>query len=163
MGKRIVIDLDMCRECADCTASCSYLYHPGNDGVAWLRELAAYELTCRRCEQKSCVEACANDALEKLEDGMLKRHNLRCVGCMSCTVACPFGTLVPAAFLFRGPMCDFCLDRGIDVPTCVATCPDNALKYEEIEEGDSVHIVGEHLAVQTHKWLKKEPVPAEKK
>jgi len=160
MAHRIVIDLDKCRECEDCTAACSYLYHPGNNGVAWLRELAAYELTCRRCELRSCIEACRNDALEQLDDGMLKRHNLRCVGCQSCNVACPFGTLVPAAFLFRETMCDFCRDRGVDVPTCVTTCPDDAITYEEVSGGDDLHVIGDFLAVRARKWMKKEPAAA---
>jgi len=159
MAKRIVIDLDKCMAWGDeSRATCSYLYHPGNNGVAWLRELAAYEVICRQCEQRSCIEACPTEALEQLDNGMLKRHNLRCIGCQSCVVACPFGTLVPAAFLFRGTMCDFCQGRGVEVPTCAETCSDDAIVYEDVTEGPDVHLIGDHLAVRARKWLKKEPV-----
>jgi Fe-S-cluster-containing hydrogenase component 2 len=156
MGKRIVIDLDACTACEECTAECSYLYHPGNVGVAWLREMAAYELTCRRCDEKPCVAACPNDALEQIEDGILKRHNLRCVGCQSCNMACPFGTLVPAEFLFRGAMCDFCRDRDVEIPDCVSSCPEHALTFEDPAPLPEMHMVGEHLAVRARKWAKKE-------
>ena len=66
MSKRLVIDLDVCRDCAECPASCSYPYHGPNNGVARLRELAAYELVCRKCEVRSCVQACPVNAVEIL-------------------------------------------------------------------------------------------------
>ena len=156
MDKRIIVDLDACTNCEECTAECGYLYHPDNVGVAWLREMAAYELTCRQCEQRSCVTACPNDAIEQLDDGMLKRHNLRCTGCQSCNLACPFGTLVPAAFLFRGAMCDFCQGKDIETPLCVSSCPEHAIAYETPAPASEIHMVGDHLAVRARKWAKKD-------
>ena len=163
MAKRLVLQLDTCRDCGECKAACTYQYHVDNDGVAWLRELATYELTCRRCTERACVHACPREALEEQADGRLKRYNMRCIGCLSCSHACPFGNLVPAAFLFRDTMCDFCQDRGVDVPECVRTCPEHAITYEEVQEGDAdLHPVGEHLAVRCRAWQKREPVEVKK-
>ena len=84
MTERIIIDLAVCDRCEQCTA--------GPAALA-LREKATFELVGRRCEQASCVMACPFAALERTEEGIVKRHNMRCVSCKSCALACPFGTI----------------------------------------------------------------------
>jgi len=161
MSKRLVIDLEKCRECADCTAACSYPYHHTNDGIARLRELVAQELMCRKCEVRACKLACPDDALEEDEQGILHRYNMRCTGCLSCSVACPFGTLIPAALEFRDSRCDFCAGRLDGEPSCVTSCPEKAIAYAEVSgEEEGVHLLGENLAVRVPVWVKIEPAEA---
>lgn len=164
----MVIDLDVCRDCPRCVITCSYPHHQygGNCGIAWLREVAQYELTCRRCEERACIEACPVEALEKLEDGRLVRHNMRCIGCESCAHACPFGTMAFAALLFKDVSCDLCQGRGIEVPTCVATCPYGALRYEEVTVGADprlVQVEAPRFVVRTVRFQRIEPEAAGKK
>jgi Fe-S-cluster-containing hydrogenase component 2 len=162
MEQRLVIKLGTCRECGECAATCSYPYHLDNDGVARLRELAAQELLCRKCETRSCVEACPKDALEEREDGVLHRYNMRCTGCLSCSLACPFGTVVPAALEFRDSACDLCADRKDGLPECAVTCPYDAITLEEVdEETPGLHLLGENLAVRSSVWQKAEPAARE--
>jgi len=158
MAERLTIDLDACRDCTECTASCSYPYHGPNNGVARLRELAAFELLCRKCEVRSCVTACPNDALEEDAEGVIHRYTMRCTGCLSCSVACPFGTIIPAALEFRTSMCDFCAGRRDGEPECARTCPPGAIAFREVsgEEAD-LHLLGEHVAVKATLWQKTEP------
>jgi len=161
MSERLVIDLDRCRECGECTAECAYPYHAGQDGVARLRELAAFELVCRRCQVRACAEACPNDALEPRDDGVLVRHTMRCTGCLSCTHACPFGNILPAAFQFRDTRCDFCAQRADGAPKCAETCPEKAIWVEDVAQGgEEIHLVGDSLAVRSNIWLKEEPAKA---
>ena len=158
MPKRVVVDLDKWRESPDAGVECVYFYHPDdNDGVATLREIAAFEVFCRRCEKAPCVAACPREALEKTELGALVRHNLRCVGCMSCSRACPFGTILEEALRFHVGGCDYCESYGGDVPGCVESCATGALEYREVssEEKDVV-LVGERLAVKARHWEKEE-------
>lgn len=163
MSKRLVIDLDKCNECPECTAECSYPYHQDNQGIARLREAATQELLCRRCEVRVCVEMCPNDALHKREDGMLQRHNMRCTGCFTCTLACPFGNLMPAALQFRDNRCDFCAGRTDEVPLCVQSCTVGAVTVEEVSPDDpDIHLLGENLAVRSKVWQKIELVEEEK-
>ena len=146
---------------------CSYPYHryypydrwadkAGNDGVTALRELAAYAVVCRKCESANCVTACPKEALEKDDDGILRRYNLRCIGCRSCAVACPFGTIYPQAIPFLASGCDYCLGRlkPGEVPLCVETSPKGAIEYTEIEpdESKNIHKVGDHLVVKCEVW-----------
>jgi len=158
MSERLTINLDLCRDCGQCMASCSYPHHDPNDGVARLRELVAQELTCRRCEARSCVLACPKEALEEDAEGIVRRHNMRCTGCLSCSMACPFGTLIPAALQFRDSMCDLCAGRDGGLPECARTCPENAITVEQISgEQDDLHLLGRNLAVRSVVWSKTEP------
>jgi Fe-S-cluster-containing dehydrogenase component len=157
--KRLFIDLDMCDSCEardKCVAKCSYPYHPGNDGVTSLRELAAYAVVCRKCESGNCVNACPTEALEKDADGVLRRYNMRCVGCKSCSLACPFGTIYPEVIPYGLSRCDYCLGRiaPADDPLCVKTCPLGAIKWVEIEPDETKQLrqVGDHLIVKCDVW-----------
>jgi Fe-S-cluster-containing hydrogenase component 2 len=158
MSERLVIDLDACRDCVECTAQCTYPYHTGAPGVARLRELAAFELACRQCKVRSCVEACPNDALEEQENGVLKRYNMRCTGCLSCSHACAFGNIIPAALQFRDAACDYCAGRADGQPECARTCPEKAIVVEEVADGQAgVYLLGDSLGVRATVWQKKEP------
>jgi Fe-S-cluster-containing dehydrogenase component len=158
MAKRLVIDLNRCEECATCTVECAYFYRPraSDHGMLTVREAATFALVCRRCENPNCVDACRFDALERGEDGVLKRHNLRCVSCKCCTLACPFGTIYPDAVPFYVTGCDYCAEGSIPQPPCVAGCSKGAVAYREVAEGEEpdVCVVNEHLAVRGPRWDK---------
>jgi Fe-S-cluster-containing dehydrogenase component len=160
MAKRLFIDLDLCRQCESCQAACSYYYHPFNNGVLYLRELAEFTVTCRKCDTAPCVTGCPTEALEKQEDGIVKRYNLRCVGCRTCCYACPFGTILPEVIPYAVSRCDYCIGRlkGDEKPVCIGGCPEEAIKYGEFEPDDEKHLflVGDHLIVHAVPWKKEE-------
>lgn len=161
MSKVIIIELDKCRECEECTASCSYPWRDGN-GVTRLLEMAACEVVCRKCELRSCVEVCPNEALREQDDGTIKRYNMRCTGCYSCSHACPFGNIRPAAFPFLDSVCDYCVGRQDGEPACVGSCPLDAIRMEEVSaDAPDLHFLNENLAVRTVAWRKLEPVGEE--
>ena len=191
MTKRLIIDLARCDQCEECGVSCGfYDCRPDNaEGAVGpmlsLREKATFELVCRRCEHASCIVACPFDALEKTDDGVIKRHNLRCVSCKSCAIACPFGTiyqeLLPFYSMSYESSCVECLGsfvrvphgrEGFDLPgpknlrahgallqqpPCVASCKEGALEYREIQPGEpGIHIVDDYLAAKTRAWVRRE-------
>ena len=161
MARRLVIDLATCQQCDECIVDCRTTSRalPADHGLRGLRERATYLLVCRRCEEPSCIAACAFDALERQADGVLERHNLRCVSCMMCAHACPFGTIVPDMLPFYDTSCDACLDpAGAEAPPCVASCRRGGLEYREVgADEDAVHIIDEQLAARARKWEKREP------
>ncbi|MHC4247869.1 MAG: 4Fe-4S dicluster domain-containing protein [Planctomycetota bacterium] len=161
MPKRVIVDLDVMRKNPDEEFRCVYLYHPQNEGVATLRELAAFEMFCRKCELACCVESCPRAALEKDESGVVRRANLRCVGCMSCSRACPFGTILEEALRFHAGGCDMCESLGEGTtPGCVEACTSGALAYSDVaEDEEDIVLVGERMAVKGARWLKIEPPP----
>ncbi len=159
-GTRLFIDLDICSsgECKACEVQCSYFYHPDNNGIISVAELASYYLVCRRCEEPHCVKACPQDALEQQngKDKMLIRHNMRCIGCRSCSHACPYGTIYPELVPLLIHNCDFCLDRRdqANEPLCITTCPYSALslKSGDMELDENTFLVGDHLIVHSTHW-----------
>lgn len=158
MAKRLLIDLNKCDDCENCNVECTYFYRPAAEdhGILKLREMATFLLVCRRCEDPSCVAACRFEALERQDDGVLKRYNMRCVSCKCCAHACPFGTIYAEALPFFVTNCDYCMGAGRDEPPCAATCERGAIEYREVEESEAedIHIVGERLAVRASKWEK---------
>jgi len=158
MTKRLYIDLDKCRACGDCKAKCSYYYHPFNSGIQNLREIAEFSVKCRHCEEAPCIKSCPRDALEKQDDAIVKRYNMRCVSCKTCSYACPFGTILPELLPYAVSKCDYCLGRlnENDVPVCIGECPYNAIQYGDFEPNDKEYkfLVSEHLVVRAVPWKK---------
>jgi Fe-S-cluster-containing dehydrogenase component len=141
---------------------CEYLFHRKNKGPTSVVEVAEFASFCRQCKDAFCVTACPKDALEHLDTGVIKRWNMRCVGCKSCVIACPFGTIFPEAINYISSKCDFCLSKLNDnpdyEPVCVKTAPDGTMTMLmlEGEKENNVLFVGDHLAVRSPNWLKKE-------
>jgi len=157
--RRLFIDLDICSsgECKECIIQCSYLYHPGNNGIVSVTELTTYYLVCRRCDEPHCVNACPMEALEqqKDRDKLLIRHNMRCISCKSCSHACPYGTIYPELVPLLIHNCDFCLDRRSEnEPLCIKTCPYGALSLKEgdIEPDENTFFAGDNLIVHSTHW-----------
>ena len=160
MSMRLVIDLNKCTDCAKCEVRCAYFYRPGatDHGILALRELGAFLLFCRRCENPCCVAACRFEALERQPDGVLKRYNLRCVSCKCCSQACPFGTILPDTVPFYVTACDFCAGpAGARPPPCTFGCVKNAIEYRDVEEDaeQGIYVLNKNLAVRSRRWDRK--------
>lgn len=157
---RLFIDLDECAtgECKECVIKCSYFYHPSNNGIISVVELATYYLVCRKCEEPHCVNACPVEALEQQtdKDKLLIRHNMRCISCNSCSHACPYGTIYPENVPYIVHNCDFCLDRREkkDEPLCIKSCPYGALslKPRDSELPENTLLVGDNLIIHSTRW-----------
>jgi len=155
-NKRLLIDLDLYAEHRDGTFGCDYFYQSGNKGVRSLLELATYAIICRKCELEACVAACPNKALEKKEDKILQKYNMRCTGCGSCGHACPFGTIYPEMMTYLVPRCDLCIEKltAGEAPACVKDSPEGVLKYGKFEEDEknNIYAVGRNILVKAEHW-----------
>lgn len=155
MSKKLYIDLEKCSECKSCDIDCDYFYHPSNSGVSSLRELATFTIVCRKCEDPACVRSCPKDALEKQKDGTIKRYNMRCISCKSCTIACPFGTIYPELVPYAFARCDLCLEKLKNGdPKCVESCKEEGIKYIDIEADPlkDLYAIGDNIVVHTKVW-----------
>jgi Fe-S-cluster-containing dehydrogenase component len=166
--KKLFIDIPALWEAGVPPASleCEYLHHRENAGTLSLLELAEFAAYCRQCPEPFCATACPKKALERLESGVVERQNMLCVGCKSCVLACPFGTLHPDLINYVTAKCDLCLNPLAEnpdyVPSCVQTAPPGTFRMEEIEAEDParhIYFVGRHLAVRSPSWRRKEGRP----
>ena len=142
---------------------CEYLFHRVNPGTFALLEVAEFAAYCRQCREAFCVAACPKEAQA---NGAVKRYNMRCVGCKSCVLACPFGTIFPEVINYVTAKCDLCLNQLTEdpdyQPLCVKTAPPGTFVMKEIPEEspkDHIYFAGERLAVRSPSWLRKEGRP----
>jgi len=166
---RLLIDLDICSNCRECAAICSYIQHPSNNGVMSLLEFAHFALVCRRCEDSPCVAACPWEALEFQPRNALKRYMMRCTSCKSCSRACPFGVIYPETIPFITARCDYCLGRlkENESPACLGMCGPGGARFGEFEENvkENVFGISDRLLVKTnYKWQRDgEGIPVKKR
>jgi anaerobic dimethyl sulfoxide reductase subunit B len=150
MKHSLVLDVKRCTGCQACVVACmdhnDLFVKKKQDvwrhiiqverGVFPEANINYISLTCMHCEDSPCILGCPTGALIKDDNigAVLVRHEL-CIGCHSCSLACPFG--IPR-FNHEGKMfkCNLCKERIENSlePACVHTCPTKALTYGKINE-----------------------------
>ncbi len=113
------------------TANCRIIaFGEGEGGKEGLR--FAY-VSCMQCRRPRCAELCPTAAL-RLEGEVVIWEEERCVGCLNCVVACPWGIPVFNEKTGKVSKCDLCvgrLEKG-EKPYCVEACPREALALKEM-------------------------------
>ena len=93
----------------------------------------SFALGCRHCDEPLCLYSCLTGALSKdAETGIVSLDKEKCIGCWTCVMACPYGAVVPDMTSKKASKCDLC--SHLDVPACVANCPNEALLWGDINE-----------------------------
>ena len=139
-------DKDKCVGCKACEVVCQ-IWNGPTQTVKWRGvtsiERGAYpdinsvnvSLACMHCGDSPCVKACPRQALSKKEDaGTVVVDQQRCVGCMLCLWACPFGAPHLGT---KGKMekCHFCEDRPLSMKrACEEICPTQAIVSGPVDE-----------------------------
>lgn len=150
MKKVIYIDVEKCLGCRSCEIECAVAHSATKSLLGALREeprplprvqVEAAEgfvmpLQCRHCEDAPCVTVCPSGALKKLgpEQPVIFEEE-RCIGCMTCVLACPFGLVRPDR-KHAVVKCDFCIERQEqgEEPACVTACPTGAIQVRTLDE-----------------------------
>lgn len=142
MLKKVFPQKEYCIGCHLCEIACVTAHSKSGDVIiAWTQEReggqiapcksviekgpATVALSCRHCDDPMCVSACISGALYKDAEGRTAYDEDKCVGCWSCLVTCPFGSIRRHPVKDKIIKCDLC--PGREIPACVAACPNSAL------------------------------------
>ncbi len=126
-------DPDLCVGCQTCEYICSYTktkaFNPVKSRIRVVRQnqIINVAVTCRLCEEPTCVAACPRDAIKQSEDtGVISIDPEKCNGCGWCIEACDYGAIMlnPETKIVHA--CDLCKDQP-DGPQCIKACPEQAL------------------------------------
>lgn len=140
--KRVYVNEKLCLNCRLCEVYCKVAHSKTKNIIkAYTKEEPApvsricvegnndlsLPVQCRHCEDPECVKACITGAMIKdTITGIVTNDIDRCVGCLTCLIACPYGAIIVGDVALK---CDLC--QSEDEPACVKNCPNNALIYVE--------------------------------
>lgn len=143
--KRIYINESVCMGCHLCEVYCRLAHSSAQDIVkAYNRESpssvprvliavnkpVSFSLRCHHCDEPSCVYACLSGALQKdAISGVVSVDEKKCIGCWTCIMACPYGAIKQDKERGHIAKCDLCSE--LEMPACVANCPNEALTYTD--------------------------------
>ena len=143
MNRFIMANSQQCIGCRACEVACVMAhnqeqhvlshehFHPRITVVKNKRQRSA--VTCHHCEAAPCARSCPNGAISRVNDSVQVNQD-KCIGCKSCAVACPFGTMQILVTPVGNGMvkatahkCDLCVDRAKG-PACAQNCPADAIQ-----------------------------------
>jgi len=144
----IVVDPDKCIGCELCETVCSFVhdgeFNPLHSRIKRVRiePLINIALSCQKCEDPDCVNACPQKALEKSEkDGSILVDEDKCSGCAFCIRACPFGAISMSTETGKVLICDLCESTEYEEPQCIEFCPREAISLRTVDQvGDEKRI-----------------------
>jgi Fe-S-cluster-containing dehydrogenase component/formate-dependent nitrite reductase membrane component NrfD len=140
MNYGFIIDNRKCIGCHACTVACKAEHEvPVGVNRTWVKyiEKGSFPDTrrlfsvmrCNHCADAPCVEICPVTALFTRSDGIVDFDSRRCIGCKSCTQACPYDALYMEPSEHTAAKCNYCthrVDIGLE-PACVNVCPEHAI------------------------------------
>ncbi len=145
-----VIDNRVCIGCHACTVACK-AEHLVPIGVnrTWVKYIEkghfpnvsrSFQVSrCNHCRDAPCVSICPTTSLFTRDDGIVDFDNRRCIGCKSCTQACPYDAIYIDPSTDTAAKCNFCahrIDQGLN-PSCVNICPEQAIRFGDMNDPSS--------------------------
>lgn len=136
MKARFYVKPILCTGCRTCELACSFTHSVnGKPGKSRIYPISGgfkdlwVPVACLQCDDAACVKSCLVDAITRNPDtGAMNLDSDKCVRCMACVAACPFGCSLHDSFHDLIVKCDLC---GGD-PACALFCPTKALRYEAV-------------------------------
>ena len=96
-------------------------------------------LQCMHCEDAPCASVCPTGAAHMGADGIVSVDQGRCIGCLYCMAACPYGVRYMVEESGDVSKCTFCHHRTTEglLPACVSTCVTTSRMFGDLNDPDS--------------------------
>ncbi len=138
MKSSLLVDMDKCTGCKQCTLACSLtkegLFDPNRGRIKILKRediALGVQLLCEQCEAHPCIKSCPEGALSRDDNtGIISVNMEMCDGCGECVDACPYHGIRLHPETSIAMICDLC---GGD-PYCVQHCVPGALTWVNYSE-----------------------------
>lgn len=152
----LVLDLDLCTRCDECTKGCIREHGDESHGVPITRLLRdgrrfgdyLVATSCRSCTDPHCMSGCPVDSIHRGKHLQIVIED-HCIGCGLCAANCPYGNIfmvpnrrrsvevldeehpgeIRQIAQLKAATCDLCDaegNRSAPKPQCVASCPHEA-------------------------------------
>jgi len=134
-----LMNTDKCIRCKCCEMACNQEHF--DKGESHRRCFTDYEreekesvylsMSCNHCANPVCVIICPHNNYSKKRNGIVVHRSETCEGCKLCVEACPYHAPKFNKETNKVDKCDFCTEKieTGDLPTCVASCPTQALSF----------------------------------
>jgi carbon-monoxide dehydrogenase iron sulfur subunit len=149
--RRVYVREEVCIGCHLCEVYCQLQHAPSTDLVKALKKestrplprlqveekgILSLSVRCQHCDEAPCIQACLTGALARdTVSSLVMVDKERCIGCGTCLLVCPLGAIRLDKGQKKMIKCDLC--QGEEIPACVANCPNEALVYVEVPDGNS--------------------------
>jgi Fe-S-cluster-containing dehydrogenase component len=155
----MVMDVTRCNGCYNCFLACKDEHcgqaHPGYaaaqpmTGQAWMRIVETERgrfpkvkvdytaIPCLHCDDAACVEASADGAVYRRDDGIVLIDPEKAAGQRDIVQSCPYRVIFwneAAQVAQKCTMCAHLLDAGYREPRCVEACPTEALLFGDLDD-----------------------------
>lgn len=141
--KIILHDPDLCTGCRQCMTACSFKnFNTYNYALSLCKVIRGPDngfvrIHCHHCPDPMCLAACPVNAISKDPNtGIVTIDKMLCIGCRSCTWACPISVPQIQRGLKVMTKCDLC---GGD-PSCIKVCSSHAIRF--VSRDDTTYPVG---------------------
>jgi len=159
----MLIRQDRCIDCERCKQACAKTNHVPAYGYRTdilEREMSGAEgqqrefipVLCNHCNLPQCVRVCPTRATYKdPRNGIVMMTSKKCIGCLTCQMACPYNARYFNEEKMAVDKCDFCwearLGRGEKLTACAAACPAGVRIFGDLSRDDdavyrAVHQIG---------------------
>ncbi len=142
MTKVVLHNPELCTGCRQCMTACSFKnFSTYNYDLSLCKIVLGpndefIRVQCHHCADPMCRASCPVSAIQKDPDtGHVTIDKMRCIGCKSCTWACPLSVPQMQRGLKAMTKCDLC---GGD-PSCIKVCSAKAIQFVSRETG-GVHV-----------------------